>query len=335
MPRRNPNRSVAAVGSEARPWSVAARAPIGTARLYALRVKVQRVLRDLESAVACNLRLPLLDFGVVELLDPSALKANQVVVMMPFIQLEDRLPGLEMMTDEKARLLELRQHAINGGKTDVETLSKQLPIDVLGREVPHFRHLEQVDDLQPRHSRLEAGILEVVGRGHDRWLGCAARERVSLDSKMLGDDEPKRLGEVDAKAIIAAPSPISQPRALFRFALSSFADPADSGNDGARRAAARRMPDHGYVCSDLALVRRLQDGYQPGQLPVAGYGGQAQGRTKQAAGEAVARHTVAGERLPREPLGLRLRVHAPGARCRAPHVQRLLRRRQARSVGGR
>jgi hypothetical protein len=39
--------------------------------------------------------------------------------------------------------------------------------------------------------------------------------------------------------------------------------------------------------------------------------------------------------LPRQPLGLRLRIHAPGRGARASDVHRLLRRRQARAMGRR
>ena len=70
------------------------------------------------------------------------------------------------MADEQARLLELRQHAIHGGKADVETLGQQHPVDVLGGQVAHLRRLEQVDDLQPRNRRLQPGVLQIVRCRH-------------------------------------------------------------------------------------------------------------------------------------------------------------------------
>ena len=51
-------------------------------RLDALGVEVERVLADLEAALAGDLRLPLLDLRVVELLDAAALHADEVVVVL-------------------------------------------------------------------------------------------------------------------------------------------------------------------------------------------------------------------------------------------------------------
>ena len=42
-----------------------------------------------------------------------------MIVMVAFVQFEHGLAGVEVMADEEARLLELRQHAIDGGKADV------------------------------------------------------------------------------------------------------------------------------------------------------------------------------------------------------------------------
>ena len=46
----------------------------------------------------------------------------------------------------------------------------------------------------------------------------------------------------------------------------------------------------------LRSLRRLQARHQPGQLPVAGHGGQAQGRADEAAGPPAARHAAPGQR---------------------------------------
>ena len=52
---------------------------------------------QLEAARAGHVVLPALDVGIVELLDPPALQAHQVVVVPALIQLEHRLAGLEML----------------------------------------------------------------------------------------------------------------------------------------------------------------------------------------------------------------------------------------------
>jgi hypothetical protein len=74
---------------------------------------------DLEAALLCDGVLPLLDGRVIELLDAPALEADEVVVVMSLVQLEHRLARVEMVAHEEPRLLELRQHAINGGEADV------------------------------------------------------------------------------------------------------------------------------------------------------------------------------------------------------------------------
>ena len=67
-----------------------------------------------EAAFLGDLDLALLDCGVEELFDPAALQADQVVVVLSFIQFEYRLAGFEMVALQQARLLELGQHAIHG-----------------------------------------------------------------------------------------------------------------------------------------------------------------------------------------------------------------------------
>ena len=120
------------------------------------------MLADLEAALARDPDLPLLDLGVVELLDPPALQADEVVVVRALVELEHRLARLEVMADQEPGLLELRQHAIDRGEADVESLGKQHLVDVLGGQVPHLGRLEEVDDLEARQRGLEAGALEIL-----------------------------------------------------------------------------------------------------------------------------------------------------------------------------
>jgi hypothetical protein len=64
----------------------------------AVAVNRQRVISDLEAAFESNLVLALLDFRIVKLFHAAAIQANQMVMMRAFIQLENRLSGLEMVT---------------------------------------------------------------------------------------------------------------------------------------------------------------------------------------------------------------------------------------------
>jgi len=65
------------------------------------------VIADHEAALLRDLDLALLDFGVVELLDPSAGDAHQVIMVATLVQLEHRLARLEVMALEDAGMLEL------------------------------------------------------------------------------------------------------------------------------------------------------------------------------------------------------------------------------------
>jgi hypothetical protein len=88
------------------------------------------VLADLESSLPSDLLLPFLDLRVVELLDATALQAHEVIVMLAFVQLVDRLARFEVVPGQQARLLELRQHAVDGRKSDIKSFTLQQPVDV-------------------------------------------------------------------------------------------------------------------------------------------------------------------------------------------------------------
>ena len=90
---------------------------------------------QLEAARLGDRALALLDLGVVELLDPAAVEADQVVVVLALVELEHRLAGLEVVARQDAGLLELHQHAVDGGQADVGVLGEQHLEDVFGAHV--------------------------------------------------------------------------------------------------------------------------------------------------------------------------------------------------------
>ena len=91
-----------------------------TLALGALRIQIERVVLNREAAFLGNGVLALFDFGIDEFLDLAALQADQMIVMGAFVQFENRLAGFEVVTLQQARLLELGQHPIDGGETDIE-----------------------------------------------------------------------------------------------------------------------------------------------------------------------------------------------------------------------
>ncbi len=75
-----------------------------------------------------------------------------MVVVLAFIQLEDRGAALEVMAlDERGRL-ELRQHAIDGREADVLALVEQRAVDVFGRQVATMIALARISRILTRGS---------------------------------------------------------------------------------------------------------------------------------------------------------------------------------------
>src|SRR5688572_23721412 len=142
------------------------RRAVRTVLLDAVGVQGERMPVKREAALARDLVLALLDVGVIELLDPAALQAHQVVVVAALVELVNRLAGLEVLAREQPRLLELLEHAVDGGEADVDAVGEERLVDVLRGQVPHLARLEQLQDLAPGQSRLKAAILQALHRGH-------------------------------------------------------------------------------------------------------------------------------------------------------------------------
>src|SRR5688572_25834259 len=76
-------------------------------------------------------------------------------------ELEDRLAALEVVASHEPRPFELRQHAVNGGKPELFAAVEQCAIDRLCRQVPLAAVLQNLEDLQPGRSDLEACLAKI------------------------------------------------------------------------------------------------------------------------------------------------------------------------------
>ena len=87
---------------------------------------------------------------------------------LPIFEFEHRLARFEIAAREQAGLLELRQHAIHGGETDIEFLVQEAAVHVFGGQVTHRAMLKNLKDFEARKGRLEPDILEIGWIGHDK-----------------------------------------------------------------------------------------------------------------------------------------------------------------------
>jgi hypothetical protein len=138
------------------------------------------VFANHEAALLGNPRLSALDLGIVEFLDATAVDTHQVIVVLAGAQLEHRLAGLEVVALKQAGLLELGQHAVDGGQADVQVFGEQQPVDILGRKMAHLGPLEESEDLEARNGGFQPHALEVFGVAHRAYLVRLRREGFQL-----------------------------------------------------------------------------------------------------------------------------------------------------------
>jgi hypothetical protein len=77
------------------------------------------VIRDGKPLGFSHGMLAFFNLGIVKLLDFSAVKAYQMVVMLPFVEFIDRFAALKMAAAQDVGLFELGQHPVDGGQADV------------------------------------------------------------------------------------------------------------------------------------------------------------------------------------------------------------------------
>ena len=113
---------------------------------------------QLEQELVRDRPLPLYDARVHELFDLAAVKTNDVIVVLAFVQLEHRRRTLEMMTGHETRGFELSEHAIHSGQTDVFVRLEQMLVDVLGAHVARRRGPENLENFDTRQRDFESGL---------------------------------------------------------------------------------------------------------------------------------------------------------------------------------
>ena len=87
--------------------------------LDAVAVKRQSVILQGEAAIACDTTLALLNLGIKKFLDATTLQADQMVMVITAVELEQGPARFKVAAFEHPSLLELHQHAIDSGQSNV------------------------------------------------------------------------------------------------------------------------------------------------------------------------------------------------------------------------
>lgn len=125
-------------------------------RLGAVAIQRQSMFGDIETALLRYLLLAPFDFFIAELLDPTTIEADEVIMVRSLIEFEYRLAGFEMIAMQQPSLLELGQHAIDRCKSDIHIVSQKNLVNIFGTQMAHCTVLENVENFQPWQSGLKA-----------------------------------------------------------------------------------------------------------------------------------------------------------------------------------
>ncbi len=162
------------------PRQCAAHRAIQAGLLGAVGVYRQRVVSYGETLGLGHCLLAPFNFRVIELFDPAAIKADQVIVVLAFVELIYRLARLKVAAVKQPGLLELRQHPINSRQAHIGALVKQHAKHVLRCHVALPAVLEYLQDFQARQGGLQAGAFEFVDVGHEGLSPVGAAEKGQL-----------------------------------------------------------------------------------------------------------------------------------------------------------
>jgi len=100
------------------------------------------MIRDPEPVIRRHLGLTLLNRSIQELNDLAAFHTDHVIVMIRVVELEHGAAAFEIVADDQAGPLKLRQHAIDRCQANIVSRIQKLFVDVFGAEMAHLGILE-------------------------------------------------------------------------------------------------------------------------------------------------------------------------------------------------
>ena len=119
-----------------------------------------------KATILGDFNLTLLDFGIVKFFDPATLQAHQMVVMSGACKLKNCFATFKMVALKQSRLFELRQYAIDGGKTDILAFTNQCSVNIFCRKMPHRTTLEQAQYSKSWQGGFQAHGFKIVRLAH-------------------------------------------------------------------------------------------------------------------------------------------------------------------------
>ncbi len=118
-----------------------------------------------------NRMLAFFNFSIKKLLYLAAIEADQMVVVLAFVEFVNRFTRFKMVTAQNACLFELGQHAVNRCQSNIGAFLEQHAKHVLGCHMPLAAGLENLHDFQARQRGFEASAFKFVDIGHGRRDG--------------------------------------------------------------------------------------------------------------------------------------------------------------------
>ena len=126
----------------------------------AIAVNDQRMIVDGEPVLFGDLLLTFLDGVVVELFYVPALNANDVIVMLAAVELENRLTAFEIMARHQTGTFELGEHPVHSGQADFLSPLEQRAVHILGVHVLVGIRFQYFEDFDAWQRDLEARVTD-------------------------------------------------------------------------------------------------------------------------------------------------------------------------------
>ncbi len=134
----------------------------GLLAISANAVQVKAVIRDFETEITSDSLLPLLYDFIKELFYPSALVADQMIMVVNGLQLENRMSAFKVMAHDQISSLELRQYPIHSRQPHFLPGLDQSLVNVLGTHMACFGVFQQLQDLDPGQGDFQTCLTQLL-----------------------------------------------------------------------------------------------------------------------------------------------------------------------------